>query len=107
MRIELAATRNQLAATQGDLLATQSSSGIGLKPKKPESFTGQGSINIWITYVINSTGNFQNPQASNVAISYLEGPAHEWWIAYKETEECQRINTWLLLKEALVRRFES
>ena len=42
-----------------------------------------------------------------MAISYLEGPAHEWWIGYKNTEEGQQINTWPLLKEALIRRFES
>ena len=42
-----------------------------------------------------------------MAINYLEGPAHEWWIGYKETEEGQQINTWPLINEALIRRFES
>ena len=85
LRNELAATRNELAATQGNLLSAQSSS--SLKPKKPDSFTGKGSIHSWITHVTNYIGNDQNPQALNVAASYLEGPAHEWWIGYKATLE--------------------
>ena len=107
LRNELAATRNELAATQGNLLAAQSSGNMSLKPKKPESFTGKGSVHSWITHVSNYIGNEQNPQALSVAVSYLEGPAHEWWIGFKGTEEGQQINTWPLLKEALIRRFES
>ena len=98
LRNELAATQNELAATQGNLFAAQSSRGMGLKSKKPESFTGKGSVHSWITHVTNYIGNGQYPQAFSVAISYLESPAHEWWIAYKETEKGQKINTWPLLK---------
>ena len=44
LRNELAVTRNELVATQGNHLSAQSSS--DLKPKKPDSFTGKGSIHI-------------------------------------------------------------
>ena len=77
-----------------------------LKPKEPESFTGKGSVHIWITHVTNYIGSDQNPQAFSIDISYLEGPAHEWWIGCKEAEEAQQINIWRLLDEALIYRFE-
>ena len=107
LRNELTATQNELASTRNNLLAAQSSSSLGLKPKKPESFTGRGSIHSWITHVSNYIGDDQNPQAFIVAISYLSGSAHEWWIGYKETDEGRQVTTWPLLKEALIRRFES
>lgn len=43
----------------------------------------------------------------NIAISYLHGSAHEWWIVYKETEEGRIIGTWPSLKDALISRFET
>jgi len=42
-----------------------------------------------------------------VAVSYLHGLAHEWWLGYKETEERRQVNTWTLLQYALIRRFET
>lgn len=42
-----------------------------------------------------------------MAVSYLHGLAHEWWLGYKETEERRQVNTWTLLQYALIRRFET
>lgn len=104
---ELNATRNELQITKNSLLAVQSGSSSGIKPKKPHSFNGKGSIRSWITHVSNYVGNDQNPQALTVAVSYLDGSAHEWWLGYKVTEEGSQIQTWPQLQEALIRRFET
>ena len=105
LRNELADNRNELAVTHGNLLSAQSLS--GMNPRKPDSFTGKGSIHSWITHVTNYILNDQNSFALSIEVSYLEGPAHEWWILYKETLGGQQGTAWPLLKEALIRRFES
>ena len=66
---KLAATRSELAVTLGNFLSAQSSS--GLKPKKPDSFTGKSSVHSWINHVTNIIGNDQNPQAMTIAVSNL------------------------------------
>ncbi len=100
---ELNATRNKLQATQASMQAIQSSS---IKPKKPDSFSGKTSDRSWIIHFNNYTGSKQNPQAMNVAANYLQGPAHEWWIRYDETEESEQVIIWRGLQEALIGLFE-
>ncbi len=46
-------------------------------------------------------------QKLSIAIRYLDGHAHEWWIVYKETEEGRNIASWPQLKDALFNRFET
>ena len=105
---ELNATRNELLATKNAMETIQSSSGSSsIKPKKPDSFNGKGSIRSWITHVSNYVGNDQNPQALTVAISYLQGAAHEWWLGYSKTEEGNQVTTWPQLQQALIGRFET
>ena len=43
----------------------------------------------------------------NVARSYLDVHAHEWWIFYRQTKEGSAITTWFQLKDALTRRFQT
>ena len=107
LRNELEATKNQLITTQGNLQAIQAHPAQSVKPRKPESFKGKGSIKSWITQVTNYIGNAPEPQAITVAVSYLDGPAHEWWLGFKDTEEGRAIQTWRQLQEALIRRFEN
>ena len=54
-------------------------------------------------YVSSETEN----NAMMIAISYLEGPAHEWWICHSQTPERQIVQTLSSLKDALSFRFES
>ncbi len=46
-------------------------------------------------------------EAITRAISYLHGPAHEWWIIHKETEDGFNVTTWSTLQQALIARFET
>ena len=78
-----------------------------IKPRKPEPFNGKGSVRSWITHLSNYIGIEQNPHSMNVAVSYLQGTAHEWWLGYKETEDGSQVNTWTRLQQALIERFET
>ena len=104
---KLTATQNELSSTRDYLIAAKSSSRLGLKPKKTKSFTGQGSIQIWITYAFNYIGNDRNPQPFSVPIIYISGSIHERWIGYNETDKGRQVTTWPLVKEALIRLLES
>ena len=75
---ELIAAQNELTTTRNSPLAALSSSSLGLEPKKPETFTGRGSIHSWITHISNYLGDEKNPKAFIVDISYPSGTAHEW-----------------------------
>ena len=79
------------------------------RPRKPLSFTGKESESIvsWVTHMDNFLGRTPGPNALNVANSYLDGYAHEWWIVYKQSEEGSTITTWPQLKGALMQRFQT
>ena len=105
---ELSTTRNELHLTKNTLQSMQSGTIMPMiKPRKPEPFNGKGSVRSWITHLNNYIGNEHNPHALSVAVSYLQGPAHEWWLGYKETEEGSQVKTWVKLQQALIGRFEA
>ena len=54
----------------------------------------------------NYLGSMPDDKALAVAISYLDGPAHDWWIVFKNSEQGRSINTWSLLQSVLISRFE-
>ena len=76
------------------------------KLKKPETFTGKGSVRSWTVHMDNYLRGTPQEDGIPVAVSYLEGSAHEWWIAYQNTAEGRGITNWPLLKDALVKRFQ-
>ncbi len=55
----------------------------------------------------NYLAGTSDEDALAIAISYLHGPAHEWWIVYNETEDGRNVITWSTLQEALIARFET
>ncbi len=55
----------------------------------------------------NYIGKETEPNALTITVSYLEGPAHEWWINFKKTEKGSDVNTWPKLQDALLERFET
>ena len=79
------------------------------KQRKPDPFRGSESDSIvsWVTHMSNYIVNTSEEDSLSVATSYLEGNAHEWWIAYQKTVEGQQVRTWSSLREALIRRFET
>lgn len=76
------------------------------KLNKPEKFKGKGSIKSWCTHMDNYLRDCTDTEGLALALIYLSGPAHEWWIAHQNTENWQTINTWSGLKIALITRFE-
>ncbi len=75
--------------------------------RAPEPFKGKDSILSWTTHMNNYLASTSDEEALAIAISYLHGPAHEWWIAFKETEDGRNVTAWGTLKEALIARFET
>ena len=78
-----------------------------IKPRKPEPFNRKGSVRSWITHLNNYIGSEENLHSMNVAVSYLQGSAREWWLEYKETEDGKQVNTWTQLQQALIDGFET
>ena len=109
LQSELSGTRNQLSITQAALQNQGSTAGRHNlpKPKRPESYKGKGSIESWITHITNYVIGVPDEQALTIAASYLEGPAHEWWIVYRQTEEGRMVKTYDQFKVAIQARFET
>ena len=100
-------TANQNNAALQQRLQAQSSVQVPqVKLKKPESYKGRGSITSWVVHMDNYTRSSSPEQAFLIAVSFLEGNAHEWWIVHSLTEDGRSITTWQGLKEALVKRFQ-
>ena len=104
---EIHGLRNQLQAAHNQIQQVGPSSSGGPKCKKPDSYKGKGSITSWITHMTNYVGNTPDNLALSIAVSYLEGSAHEWWIAFRQTPDGQAIATWSALQPALVNRFDT
>lgn len=77
------------------------------KKNKPTSFNGKGSVSSWCVQMENYLGGNNDVVAMNIALSYLTGNAHEWWIVYSKSEEGENIHSWQGLKRALNMRFET
>ena len=115
LKTELNQTKQALHNAQVKLTAQDTASNnaaqAGLQPKKnkPDNYTGdkKESVLSWTTHMSNYLEKVEEPQAKSIAVSYLSGTAHEWWIKYKETKDGQKITTWAQLREALVSRFST
>ncbi len=107
LRAELQGTRNELGHAQAALQHNTGHTPSGPKCRKPESYKGKGSIVSWITHITNYVGSTDPRNALIIAVSYLDGPAHEWWIVFRETDEGKAIQTWPELQPALIKRFDT
>lgn len=99
--------RNQLGNAQNALQQNLGQANSKPRCKKPDSFKGKGSITSWVTHMTNYIGRVDPNEALEIAVSYLEGPAHEWWIVFRQTEEGRSIQTWSELQPAIIKRFET
>ena len=111
---QIGALQNALQANQATHQANQaianalaSAQQQGPTARRPDSFKGKGSVSSWAMQMANYIAEVPEPRAFNIAVSYLEGAAHEWWIVYKSTPEGQAVNSWPALKDALSNRFET
>lgn len=100
---------NEAAASYQRLEAQMANRRTEEKPKKnkPNTFSGKGSILSWITHMDNYIGDATPEEALNLAISYLSGAAHEWWIMYHITDEGKEVTTWEQMKKSLTLRFDT
>ena len=94
---------NQLKSQMGALEPAEP------KPRKPVSFTGKDSESVlsWVILMDSFLGDAPGPDSLNVACSYLDGHAHEWWIVYRLTEEGSAINTGLQIKGTLTQMLQT
>ena len=72
------------------------------KVKKPSTFSGKGSITSWCTQMSNYVKDLSNEEAITVAVSYLGGGAHEWWMIFHATEEGTSVQSWSGLRQSLI-----
>ena len=118
LQAQLAVANNQLNVNQQQLLQVQTelnslrqnnhqSSTSNVKPNKPNPFKGKGSVLSWTTHMTNYLRHVEESEALAIAVSYLYEGAHEWWIAFAETDEGKNVRSWTDLKNALVSRFDT
>ena len=99
---------NELNETKAHLHQAAASSSKPLaKVKKPESFNGTGSVLSWTAHMANYLRLSSDSEAFQIAVSYLEGNAHEWWLVFKDSAEGQSIRAWHTLRNALIQRFDT
>ena len=91
---ELDDTNNKLAQanfqfTAQNVATISALSNLLPKLNQPENFTGSGkeSVLCWTTHMSNYLCHVEEARAISIAVSYLQGTAHEWWIKYKDTED--------------------
>ena len=84
LKKELDDTKNKLAQANFQLTsqnAATASAPSNLLPKlnQPKNFAGAGkeSVLSWTTHMSNYLCNVKEPQAMTIAVSYLQGTAHE------------------------------
>ena len=79
------------------------------KSRKPVTYKGLGSESIisWTTHMDNYLLHTPPEEAMKIAISYLDGNAHEWWIVHQQTQDGAGLRTWPELKNALIARFDT
>lgn len=79
------------------------------KPKKhkPEKYDGKGSVTSWAIHMDNYLEDATENDSLPLAISYLAGAAHEWWIVFRESDEGKQVQSWSNLRKALISRFDT
>lgn len=118
LRSQLVASNNALQETQqrllnvqGELVSIKQQVGTqnrnSVKPNKPLPYKGNGSVLSWTTHMGNYLQNLDDEEALQIAVSYLQESAHEWWISFCQTEEGELVEGWEDLKTALVDRFDT
>lgn len=89
---QLIATQGELSSTQAQLQSTQQqaknvgNSG-GPKRNKPPTFDGKGSVDSWLQHISEYCRGAADGEKLAIAVSYLTGSAHEWYICTKVLEE--------------------
>ena len=54
----------------------------------------------------NYVSHGPDEQKLAIAVSFLEGNAHEWWIVHSTMEAGKHVHTWQQLRQALLKRFQ-
>ena len=112
-RGELSIAAQKVSQLEQELLearnnqAPGSGTNSGPKKNKPSTFSGKGSIGSWCVQMENYLGGLSQEQGFHVALSYLTGNAHEWWIVFEKSAEGQTVQSWGALRHALIHRFET
>ena len=106
----LQSTQQELHAVKGALSSMKQqlqNSKSTVKPSKPNIYQGKGSVLSWVTHMSNYLTQIDEKEGLSIAVSYLQGSGHEWWIAFANTDNGSKVTTWKDLKEALISRFDT
>jgi hypothetical protein len=77
------------------------------KKHKPPTYDGKSSPDSWIAHMSSYVHGQSDAQAFSIAITYLSGDAHDWFIANQmaATAAGYPMTAWTALIEALSKRF--
>ena len=98
-KIKLAQANIQL--TSQNAASTSAPSKLLPKLNQAENLKGAGNESVlrWTTHMSKYLCNVKEPQAMTIAVNYLQGTAHDWWIKYKDTEDGEDTSTSIQLKQ--------
>jgi Retrotransposon gag protein len=89
-RNELQTTQNELNVAKAQLASTQDELNRCLNPSvstpkrnRPPTFEGKGSVDSWLAHIQDYCSASSDEQKLAIAVTYLTGSAHEWYIGTK------------------------
>lgn len=80
---ELSSTRAQLTSARGGMDRVTQSTSAAPKRNKPPTFDGRGSVDSWLEHIFEYCSAAPEDQKLSIAVTYLLGSAHEWYIGTK------------------------
>jgi hypothetical protein len=75
----------------------------GPKKNKPPTFDGKSSTDSWVAHMDSYVQGLSDEQACAIAITYLTKDAHDWYIAFSNSNNSMQ--SWSILRETIAKRF--
>jgi Retrotransposon gag protein len=84
---ELNSAKTQLASTQAELHRSLNAPTSTPKRSKPPTFDGKGSVDSWLAHIQDYCSTSSDEQKLAIAVIYLTGSVHEWYIGTKTLQD--------------------
>lgn len=101
---ELNSAKTQLASTQAELHRSLNAPVSTPKRNKPPTFDGKGSVDSWLAHIQEYCSTSPNEQKLAIAVTYLTGSAHDWYIGTKQLQDSP-VLTFVGFCQAISKRF--
>jgi Retrotransposon gag protein len=101
---ELNLAKTQLANTQAEFHRSLNPSVSTPKRNRPPTFEGKGSVDSWLANIQDYCSASPDEQKLAIAVTYLTGSAHEWYIGTKMITNSP-VLTFAVFCQAISKRF--